>query len=305
MNTIKIFCGAFFLLWSPLMWAESSSSNFKSILIGHNLTPTTEVLRAGDSTVGTYAVGYALTDHLFLATSPWIWVSYNTANVHLKWATDVTENQRIGFFASYFESYDSSPLLTEINGSGGSDCRPGDRNCSAPRGSNPASGTDVQIADRYQWRSFSTHALYSYAFKYATTYVSLKYSYFYNDDMPYSIRMDPGSDDIRDQWDFSALTAVPIPGSDFLWNFEVGGLGLNYLQPYLQLGSSIAYKSESWLIQVGASYTARFNELSQSTAWSPGRYDSRVHYSESTGENYYFRYLQTALHPEIQLQFFF
>ena len=285
-----------------------------SFLIGHNVTPTTETPRQGVGTVGNYALGWGLTDNLFLATSPWIWVSYNTANLHLKWAKNVSQKSRFGVFASYFESYNSEPFLTAVNGSNWNDGPGGNGpGGGGPPGGGPGGGgggggsaRTYAALSRYQWQSASVHFLYSYAFNPDDKiYFNLHYGYFWNDEFPYSIRMDPGTDTIREQIDLTALTSVRMGDSDFHWLFEFGGLGLNYWQPYMQLGSSIAYKSASWLVQLGASYTIQFSEINKKASWTPGRYDSRLHYSNTEGRYYYYRYLQTALHPEVQLQYFF
>jgi hypothetical protein len=287
---------------------ETEKPEKKSFLIGHNMTPTTEIPKPGVWTVGNYALAVGVSDHLFVATSPWIWVSYNTANIHFKWTKATSENSRFGFFASYFESYDSSPLIGEIGGSQVSK-RPGSLPPAGPPAFAPLATTTVggyKATTRYQWKSASLHSLYNYKFDSGTTtYLSLKYSYFWNDDFPYSIRMDPGRDDIRGQWDFTTLTNVPISNSDFSWNLEFGGLGLNYKAPYCHMGLSLGYASQSWLVTLGASYTAQFRELNQQSAWVPGRYDGRAHISQIDGATYYFRYLQTAMHPEVQVQYFF
>ncbi|MEN0060285.1 MAG: hypothetical protein AAGB31_15710 [Bdellovibrio sp.] len=288
--------------------SSAKSSKNSAIFIGHNVTPTTDTLAAGEWTVGTYAVGVGLTDSLFIATSPWIGLSYNTANVHLKWADDFSADSRWGVFLSYFESYDSEPFLRGVTGSN-FDSRPDRNNGGRPPGSGGLGGlaTTTYVAlSRYQWKSGSVHALYSKHWDSGDVlYFNLHYAYFWDDEFPYSIRMDPGSDDIRDQVDLTALAKIRLGASDFYWNFEAGGLGLNYIYPYLQVGSSLAYASSSWLVQVGASYTVRFSEAGQASGWRPGRYDTRQHYSETEEEYYYYRYLQTALHPEIQLQYFF
>jgi len=283
-------------------------------LIGHNMTPTTDPLRRGDWMFGTYALAYGITDDLFIATSPWIWVSYNTANVHLKWIPYNRGRTRFGFFLSYFESFDSTPLDSPIGGSS-SVCN---SNCGgAPSPSNPGhhhfqpldtiviGNEPVAIGlNRYQWKSSSLHALYSYDFDIAMTYLSLKLSYFWNDDLPYSIRMDPGDDAIRGQVDFTQLTEFSLGDSHWKWAYECGVLGANYLYPYFHTGTSIAYARPSWLLQLGASYTIQFQEMFQASGWYPGRFDSRLHQTQD-GQAYYFRYLQTALHPEVQLQFYF
>src|SRR5690349_16640648 len=75
------------------------------LYIGHNQTQSTDVLRAHTATLGNYAAGFGITDHLFVATSPWILYSYNTMNLHLKYSEDLNSRSTIGLMASYFDSY--------------------------------------------------------------------------------------------------------------------------------------------------------------------------------------------------------
>ena len=284
-----------------------------AILIGHNVTPSTDTLKAGVWTVGNYAVALGLTDNWFIATSPWIWVSYNTANFILKWSKPVSAKSRIAIFADYFHSYNSTPLYTEATGSA-SICKDGSAQCSTTQPGRPGQQTTTTTIttvtfgglNRYQWENFNLHFLYSQTWNdYMVTYFNVMYSYFWNDDLPYSIRMDPGTDNIRGQLNTTTLTEFRFGKSDFYFGFELGVLGDNYLYPYMQLGTSFAYISHNWMLQLGASYTAQWRELMYQSAWSPGRYDSREHISKSENQPYYYRYLQTAMHPEIQIQYFF
>ena len=70
-----------FVLFTLPFIAQADELMDDSILIGHNVTPTTDMLKSGVTTVGTYAMAYGFSDSFFIATSPWIWGSYNTANV--------------------------------------------------------------------------------------------------------------------------------------------------------------------------------------------------------------------------------
>lgn len=268
-----------------------SKSRSRSIVVGHNVTPTASSPKKGVWTVGNYALGVGITDSIFLATSPWVWTSYNTANIHLKVSAPVNRKVRVGVFASYFESYDSAEFLVK-----------------QPTGlhaSTFSSTSKISDTNRYQWQSASAHLVSSIeASDSVTVNFNAHYAYFWNDDFPYSIRMDPGRDSLRGQVDLSTLTEVKMSDSELSWLFELGALGVNYAAPYLQLGGSLVYKDESWLVQFGASYSVAFNEAGYQSGWMPGRYDSRTHYTND-GQAYRQRYLQTALHPEVQLQYFF
>lgn len=287
-----------------------STGQRKAILIGHNVTPTTDIPPPGVWTVGTYAVGVSPTKNLFIASSPWIWSTYNTANIHVKWTDQISRNLHYSLFASYFESFNSTPFITEANGSTrpiGTNPFPGGGGRHFRRPSIAATANETVLqTNRYQWQSASLHLLTGYAFgDRASFYTNVHYGYFWNDDFPYSIRMDPGRDSIRGQIDVTTLTQIRLGSSAMHWLFELGGLGLNYEAPYLQVGTSLAYQGRTWLLQAGASATMQFSEAIYQSGWTPGRYDDREHWSKSENRSYWFRYLQTALHPEVQVQYYF
>lgn len=272
----------------------------EAVFIGHNLTPSTDTAGKHKVTLGNYAAGFGVTENLFIATSPWILFSYNTANIHLKYTEVLSPKSTAGIFMSYFDSYDSESLMGSApygSGPGNTPFAVGD---GLPSGSSITPGTN-----RYQWTSYSVHGLYSYRYDSGTTqYLNLKYSYFVNDEMPYSLRMDPGDDSIRDQIDLSTLFKMPVE-DDVSVALEGGLLGANYKNPFAHIGASFVFQQPQWLVQVGASYTAPVAELGRSSAFEVGRMDQRVHYSQIAGQYYTERYLQVAVHPEIQIQFNF
>lgn len=269
--------------------------------IGHNLTPSTDDIRGGTFTAGNYALGYALADNLLIATSPWIWYSYNTQNIHLKYTHALSPKSDIGFFVSYFDSYSSGPLLSQNT----PNSQPIPFGPGPQRSEVLPSGTALATTNRYQWTSYSAHALYGYHYDNGMTqYFNLKYSYFLNDELPYSLRMDPGDDSIRDQIDVSTLLRIRV--TDKLgFGLETGLIGLNYLTAYNHFGASFTVQEPNWMLQLGASYTVPTNELGTPAGSEVGRWDNRVHYSEVAKQYYTERYLQVAVHPEIQIQVYF
>lgn len=276
----------------------ASAPKSSSYFIGHNLTPSTDEIRAGSVTVGNYALGYAVTDNLLLATSPWIWTTYNTQNLHLKYTQVLSPKSDAGFMLSYFNSYDSGNLMDTNSSNNLTPFAP------APGGL-PTGGQLNAGTNRYQWTSYSAHALYGYRYDNSNVqYVNLKYSNFVNDEMPYSLRMDPGDDSIRNQIDASTLLKIPTD-DNVSFGLEAGILGLNYINPYTHLGASIRIHESSWMLQLGASYTVMAKEFGTSKALEIGRWDNRVHYSEVAQQYYSERYLQVAVHPEVQFQIYF
>lgn len=247
-------------------------SEIKSIFIGHNATPTTYALPAHTITIGNYGVGYSPSDTTLIATSPWIWTSYNTANIVGKWAKPVSDRWRIGAFAAYFRSVEDRPLIKD------------------------------GALQRYQFETAALQALASYQWHRTIVHAGLKYSYFINDDRPYSLRMDPGDESIRDQLDLTMLVEQKISEKMRL-NFEFGILALTALRPYGHVGISWCVLLDSWLLQLGASYTAQWASVGTDQFWTPGTGNNRWK-SNSDGQ-LYTGYMVTALHPEIQIQYFF
>jgi hypothetical protein len=268
------------------------------LFIGHNLTPSTDVLPSGKYTVGNYAAGFGITENLLVATSPWIWSTYNTMNLHLKYSQVLNPKSTVGVMASYFDSFGSSDDLVDNGYLSMPSNTP--MSMSLPTGAQVAVGTN-----RYQWTSYNVNGLYSYRYDNGNTqYLNLKYSYFINDDRPYSLRMDPGDDGIRDQIDISTLVKFPIDNGASL-AVEGGLLGLNYVKPFAHMGASVAFQKQSWLVQLGASYTVPLEQLGTTGGMNIGQMDERVHYSEIAKKYYTERYLQIAVHPEIQVQYNF
>jgi hypothetical protein len=287
-----------FLVFQVFVISSFANTNHKAIgsnfFIGHNLTTSTETPKKSLWTVGNYALGYAVTDDIMLATSPWILTSYNSHNYHLKWTKSISSTERIGVFLSYFESINTTAFMTVRKG--------------APQVLD--SGTSVQQdyfkLNRYQWKSVSTNFLYGVQQANSESlFLNFKYSYYINDDYPFSLRMDPGDEKRRGQIDISSLIKWDEPKENFSWAFEMGVLGLNYVSPFLHTGASIMFYDENWSMQIGASFTAMFNELLSARAYQVGRLDDRAHYSSTENQYYSYRYYQSAVHPEIQIQYSF
>lgn len=251
-----------------------SPSPKKAVIFGHNVTPTTQVLAANDFTVGNYVLGWGATSEWTVAVSPWIWFQYNTPNFHMKWGKKYSDYINYGLFFSYFHS---------------------------DRHSNPMSSQNL-----YQWQSASLHGLYSVkTASNKTFYFNLHYAYFWNEDMPYSIRMDPGTE-ISGQIDLTSLTQIPLSWKNTSVLLEFGGLGINYLYPYVQVGASIAYQGQHWLLQFGYSYTTKFADIGSgkpydTTRWQEPRWQENK--SDDMFSNY--RYYEASTHPEIHIQYFF
>ncbi len=112
--------------------------------------------------------------------------------------------------------------------------------------------------------------------------------YFWVETYPFSLRREPFNDQAQ-QFTLSSLHQFQFK-QDLLINLELGALGLNYTYPNLIFGASVVKKWNQFSMQFGGSVTKRFSgELT---------FNQKV---ITSVENY----LDTSLHPEIQLQYWF
>lgn len=93
-----------------------------TILLGHNLTPTTYTLPRGQGTAGSYALGYGLTDQLFVGTSPWIWIGYGMAMAEGRYRFLQESGFELTLEGMYFNSlpgsrYDQHSTFVRLTGS--------------------------------------------------------------------------------------------------------------------------------------------------------------------------------------------
>lgn len=246
---------------------------FGSLSLGHLVTSNNNVLKAGQIEAGSLFAGVGLTNELMIGFSPFVALTYEMNNFEVRYATNVSGRERIGFDFQYFKTYGQDPS----EHGDPSLCR-----------TNPC-----QIRDQYP-NGFSSFKMEAWDAK--VTYSALvtrdyrmsvtgSFYYYIDDERPFSLRMDP------ENLDPYALTLTTLHefrlSREFYINLEAGVWGLNYQYPYIHSGFSFDYQYKSLLLGLGASST-----------WSPSfpvekakifaDYDSRL-----------------AVHPEVQVQLFF
>jgi len=119
--------------------------------------------------------------------------------------------------------------------------------------------------------------------------LNLNYMHFIDETLPFSFRREPGND-LPYQYSISSLHRLK-------WNKNFGGLlefgilGLNYVTPEVHSGFGFYFQSQSFLLQLGASMTARPYNLER-------LYDEKG--SDKTASGGY----DFSMHPEVQLQYF-
>ncbi len=186
-----------------------------SFSFGHNLASTSETLSQGQSTVGSYALGYGVTDRLTVATSPWLIFGYNMNNAILRHSIPVNVDNEIGQQLAYFE-------------------------------------TNPKLGDAYVMRAMSYSLTWKTVVDPSyTLYLCGNYMYFWNEKLPFSLRREPYNG-LPYQFSFSTLHQFHI-SNGFLTQFEVGVLGANYTYPFLHGGASLGYFGKRFSYQIGAS----------------------------------------------------
>jgi hypothetical protein len=288
---------------------KSKEKNLKAVFLGHNASPSSYALSAGQVTAGNFGIAVGITDHITIATSPWLWASYEAANIHVKWVAERDNGFRVGALVSYFETFGDSPFLRCIGAWEGWMCpNQSPEIVDLRRQANPVGYKLTEaisaFPNRYQFQTVASHFLYGIDSDRQSYHLNLKFSYFFNDDRAYSIRVDPGTDAIRGQVDATVLLEHRV-NSYFRLNFEAGALGLNAIVPSGHLGFSAAWANQFWLAQVGASATWMLPSTGPRMIENLGASEERFHTAKD-GQFYYGgRYYQTSVHPEFQLQYFF
>lgn len=202
--------------------AEKQTPSFRNTLdditlLGHNLTPTTYVLKKGQITLGSYAVGYGVTDFWTIATSPWFDVGYNMPMINSRFLLFSREGLQVGTDVSYFKTF----------------------HFGTDRYSQESSFLRITASQKFS-RTYTIH-------------ISLGYQYFWDDQYAYSIRTYPGNGDAYTT-SLSSLQEIRFNSRDGMF-FETGLLGLNYVTVNLHAGISVFHAWNGGLLQLGFSRT--------------------------------------------------
>jgi hypothetical protein len=203
----------------PLNVKSDKTPQKKSILFGHNLTPTTYTLKKGTMTAGNFMAGGGITDQFMLATSPWLYVSYNMPNIGARYRVPLNNFVRQGVLqAAYFKTSRFYP-------------------------------------DQYQMEALSlTGAVDKVLTPFYVITLSYNFMYFYDETLPFSLRQEPHN---NEPWQNSVTSLHELSVNDQLGVlFEFGLLGVNFPKPYLHFGASIHYLWSSVLLQGGFSLTS-------------------------------------------------
>ncbi len=237
----------------------------KIVTFGHNLSPTTHQLKAGNGTVGVFVSAIGITDWLMAGTSPWLIFDYNMHNLLTQARIYKSNNHTISVRGSYYQTYDDDSL------------------------------------SNYRMESFTGQIIWGYKFNERTSlHSNFSYMVFNEDQRPFSIRRQTGN--LNDfQYNTSTLLEHLFT-SNWGMNFEIGFLGMNYEYPQLITGTSVHYRVNSWYFQAGVSLTgtprAYFDGSRRSNFWKDQPDESELLDDENIKRDF-------SPHPEIQIQYYF
>jgi hypothetical protein len=264
-----------YLLSNP---KNKQNQAFKSHSLGHLLSSNNTVLPDGKWSAGSMYVGYGLSNNWTIATSPFVTYSFSMLNLTTRAAYNLDKKRRIGFDLGYFKTYGNEKSeFTE--------------RCALLNG---GFENDACAYQQEQLQGYKTFKMEAWSFKFTYNKLVLPYyrfnstiSYFYYIDArrPFSLRMDPQNND-KYALNLSTLHEFRLKPNKFL-NAEIGLWGLNYEYLYYHTGLSYSYQRGNWLWNGGL--TSTFSPS------FPHEKERRFNYYKS----------RLAVHPEIQIQYFF
>jgi hypothetical protein len=205
---------------SPVV--SQATPEFRSVLFGHNLTPTTDTLPKGAVTLGNYVAGVGVTDRLTFASSPWLYESYNMYSAIVKFRGCLSQGETK---CDWDWAVQSMYLKTGHFG-----------------------------LNSYQMTALSSSFIVKKDFAdFYSVNFAVNYMYFFDETNPFSLRREPYNDDPY-QFSVTTLQEVRLPGH-FGLLVEAGMLGLNYVYPEIHIGLSMSHRSRFTLAQIGFSQT--------------------------------------------------
>jgi len=193
----------------------------KSVFLGHLLTPTTYLPPKKTITAGTHVAAYSFTDDLMVGTSSFLLLFYNSPNIYVKYAKQISKKQRWSTQITYLKSDLSLDFFN----------------------------TAYFMEAAMGWATWSYDVTPFYTFN-----ASLNYMYFMNEGKPHSLRREPFNDQ---PFQFSLTTLHDVRVSErYALASELGVLGINYEIPNIHGAVSFRYMRDNYFIQFGVSFDA-------------------------------------------------
>ncbi len=233
--------------FSPILFAAvgmlahpAFAEEGRSILLGHNLAPTTEIPRQGTVSLGSYLLSYSPSDRLMIGSCSWMAWNYNSLSLIARY--------RLLEKSSWFENLNlQGAYIKSVRSLGTKYIQ------------------DIGII--WATTEHRLNEVYS-------IFVSINGMQFWDETKPFSFRREPYNDQ---SFQFSLSTLHRLKWSRH-WgaSFEIGSLGFNYVHPMMIFGTSLNYLSHHFAIQMGFSFIARLpsSDNSQESNYN-SYYDTR------------------------------
>jgi len=225
----------------PRTELNPENKSYDSLLLGHNLTPTSYTLEKNSVVLGLYYIGYGVTDNFMVATSPWMLGLYNMPMLDFK----------LGFFPPLFDHASVELMYFKT--------------------------AEFLLNDFHQnstWFRLTTTSEFGKNYR---LHVCLGIQYFFDDLLAFSMRPPPTN---NTPLTISFSTLQEIHFSQHWGTFlESGFLGINYPNRYLHLGLSGFYQWSRGYLQLGLSKTIPIgpdylgNHPNDSPYWKNGNGD--------------------------------
>lgn len=198
-----------------------TKSNF---FVGHSLTQTSYTLPKGKWMVGTFALGYGISNNITLGTSPWLLIFYNMPNLLLRTKKEISSSSAVGLHVGYMK-------------------------------------TAEYLRNEYSMELLYGNLIYSFVVnKRLRTHFQANLMNFMAEERPFSIRV--GQPTLETQISLSNVSEIVLykkKNHEFGMGLEAGYLGVNESRPYLHGGLSIYRKTKDLFLQIGLSLSASNN----------------------------------------------
>lgn len=196
---------------------------YKSVFLGHLLTPTTLLPKKGVVSLGTHVTGYSFSDKFLLGSSSFLYLFYNSPNLFLKYGDNINKKNKWAIQFDYLKSTDKYNLFSK----------------------------DYVMEALMLWGVWSVDITEFY-----TLHTSLNYMYFYNEGDPHSLRREPFN---NQPYQFSLTTLHDVRvNKKYGLASELGILGINYEIPNIHGAVSFRYTDKNLLLQFGLSFDVHF-----------------------------------------------
>jgi hypothetical protein len=234
--------------------------------VGHLMTPAVSTLTKGEVTVGTMAVGVGLSNEITFAISPWLVGFYNMTNANLRYQATPKKSESWGLQLSYFKD-------------------------------NPDYGKLYKMEATSLWLNYRTQLSRAHRIHW-----SVNYMHFSDFRVPFSLkRWSFNETEPQGQVSFTTLQEIATTAHTRV-SLEFGVIGLNYHYPNYHFGASTALRFDGGYLQFGLSASGYFTNMTKSA------YNQVYNEYQQSGASLDFTSVyknSVAVHPEVQLQFFF